>query len=439
MPDSLTSLYPAPPPPVAAPTNGLGQMTPSGVVGLVNGINQSRLFQQEYDARKGVADAYRDSTDPSTGVIDQQGLAARLARSGFGAGEALHQGAVNAATQFDLQAKRTQYLRDSIGAIADKPNPTKADLVSLGVSIHRNVPSLPEEAIQSFIDNAPENPRELKKYLVTQRNLAVGSAGLMPGVPGTVNPRTGVAPLVSQGQANYQTAGVGEGQPAGRVTALPVGSASAMEDASKAYGAAIEGAGRYAQRVNPLRQAIPIVEGMKETDIGPTSEKWNNFKSSLQSLGAGPLLGIDPTKIASYNEAKKYLSQYALQASSVLGPKTNDGLASAVSANPNMTMDKLSVSQLSKAALGMERMQQTGIREFQALVNAGKASPGDFNKFMLEFSSEQDPRGFVYDLLPAQEQKQMLEGLSPLQKSRIADSMLLAKKWGTIGDVKRGG
>jgi hypothetical protein len=443
MPDNLTSLYPQAPAAVAPPANGFSNLTPTGVVGLVNGINQSRLFQQEYSARQGIADAYRDSTDPTTGVIDQQGLSARLARSGFGAGEALHQGAVNAATQLDLQTRRTQYLRDSIGAIADKPNPTKADVVGLGVSIHRNVPSLPEEAIQGFIDNAPENPRELKKYLVTQRNLAVGSAGLMPSVPGTVNPRTGVAPMVSQGQANYQNAGVGEGQPTnngpGRVTALPIGSGSAMEDASKAYGAAIEGAGRYAQRVNPLRQVIPIVENMQPTDIGPTSEKWNNFKSSLQSLGAGPLLGIDPAKIADYNEAKKYLNQYALQSSSVLGPKTNDGLASAVSANPSMTMDKLSVSQLSKAALGMERMQQTGVREFQALVNAGKASPGDFNKFMLEFSSEHDPRGFVYDLLDGKGQKQMLDGLTPLQKSRIGDSMLLAKKWGTIGDVKRGG
>jgi hypothetical protein len=102
-------------------------------------------------------------------------------------------------------------------------------------------------------------------------------------------------------------------------------------------------------------------------------------------------------------------------------------------------LDKLSVLQLAKAALGMERMQQTGIREFQALVNAGKASPGDFNKFMLEFSSEHDPRGFVYDLLDGKDQKKMIEGLSPLQKARIADSMLLAKKWGTIGDVKRGG
>ena len=349
MPDSgvNVSIYPK------APTNGWDSLGPTGVVGLVNGINQSRLFQQTYDARQAVGDAYRDSTDPQTGAIDQQALTARLARSGFGAGEALHQGTVNTAAQFDLQAKQNQYLRDSIGTIADMPNPTKADLARVGVNIARNIPSMPVEAIQSFIDAAPENPRELRKYLVTQKNLAVGPAATMTDAAGTVNSRTGIAPTISRGQANYQNVGVGEGQPAnggqGRVTALPIGSGSAMEGAAKAYTDAIESAGRYAQRVNPLRQAIPIVENMKETDIGPTSEKWNNLKSSLQSLGAGPLLGIDPAKIANYNELKKYLNQYALQASSVFGPKTNEGLASAVSSNPNMSMDKLSVSQLAKA------------------------------------------------------------------------------------------
>ena len=68
---------------------------------------KSRLFQQTYDARQAVGDAYRDSTDPQTGAIDQQALTARLARSGFGAGEALHQGTVNTSAQFDLQARQT--------------------------------------------------------------------------------------------------------------------------------------------------------------------------------------------------------------------------------------------------------------------------------------------------------------------------------------------
>ena len=55
---------------------------------------------------------------------------------------------------------------------------------------------------------------------------------------------------------------------------------------------------------------------------------------------------------------------------------------------------------------------------------------------MADFASEYDPRGFVYDLLPGDAQKKMVSGLSDLQRARIGDSMMLAKKWGVIGDVR---
>src|SRR6201986_5445644 len=121
----VSSLYPAAPQPVAPAQNGFSSMTPAGVVGLVNGINQAKLFQQQYDARQGVADAYRNNIGDD-GTINQPGLMRDLGRSGFGAGEALHQGTANAQAQFELEAKQNQYLRDSIGVMADSPNPTKA-------------------------------------------------------------------------------------------------------------------------------------------------------------------------------------------------------------------------------------------------------------------------------------------------------------------------
>jgi hypothetical protein len=141
MADLTSTLYPAP------PTNGFANLGPSGVIGLVNGINQAKLFQQQYDARQGVADAYRNNVD-ANGIVNQPGLTRDLARSGFGAGEALHQGTVNAASQFDLQTRQNQFLRDSIGTIADMPNPTKADLARLGVSIARNIPTMPVEELK---------------------------------------------------------------------------------------------------------------------------------------------------------------------------------------------------------------------------------------------------------------------------------------------------
>lgn len=431
----IEDLYPHAPPPIAAPTNGWNNLSPTGVAGLVNSINQSRLFQQTFDARQAVGDAYRDSTDPTTGAIDQQALTARLARSGFGAGEALHQGTANTAAQFELQAKQNQYLRDSIGTIADMPNPTKADLARVGVGIARNLPSMPVERIQTFIDQAPENPRELKKYLVTQKNLAVGPTALLPSVPGTVNSRTGVAPAVSTGQANYQNVGVGEGESAGRTTTLPPGTPEAMTGAAHMYNDAVAAAGKYGQRVNPLRQAIPIMEHMKETDMGPLSERWNDIKSSAVNLGAGPLLGIDPENIKNTNELKKYFNQYSSQAAATLGPKTNDGLATAVTSNPNMKMDKLSATELAKVALGVERMQQAGVLEFNNLVSYGKKQPSDFGKFMVDWGTKQDPRAFVYDLMSKEQQDKLKKTLPPAELNKIRNGMNIADRHGLLGDV----
>lgn len=223
----------------------------------------------------------------------------------------------------------------------------------------------------------------------------------------------------------------------GSVTAAPSpGEAEALKGSTESYNAARDAAGKYAQRVNPLRQAIPIIEKMKETDIGPTSDKWNDIKSTAVSLGAGPLLGIDPEKIKNLNELKKYFNQYSSQAAATLGPKTNDGLATAVTSNPNIHMDKLSATDLSKVALGVERMQQAGVNEFQEAVRQKRAKPGDFADFMVDWGTKQDPRAFVYDIMDKKAQD-AVKKLPAAERAKVADGMRIAEKWKLLGDVHR--
>jgi hypothetical protein len=217
---------------------------------------------------------------------------------------------------------------------------------------------------------------------------------------------------------------------------LPGGSETAFKGAADALVAARDAAATYGQRVNPLRQAIPILEKMKETEIGPTSPEFNNFKSMLQTLGAGTILGIDPNKIKNMNEITKYFAQYTSQAAATLGPKTNDGLATAVTSNPNVHMDKLSATDLSKMALGIERARQAGVLEFEAALRRKEVVPGQFGTFMAHWGTEADPRGFVYDLLDGKAQKKMLEGLSDVQKDRIRNAITIGKKYGLVGDVR---
>jgi hypothetical protein len=220
------------------------------------------------------------------------------------------------------------------------------------------------------------------------------------------------------------------------VTALAPGEADALKGSAQAYNDAMGAAGRFAQRVNPLRQAIPLLEKMKDTEIGPTSERWNDIKSTAVTLGAGKLAGIDPEKIKDYNELKKYFTQYASQAAATLGPKTNDGLATAVTSNPNVHMDKLSATELAKVAMGIERMQQAAALEFNERVQAGKAQPGTFNKFMLKWATDQDPRAFVYDIMDKKAQEAVRK-LPDAERAKVKEGMRIAEKWKLLGDVHR--
>jgi hypothetical protein len=221
------------------------------------------------------------------------------------------------------------------------------------------------------------------------------------------------------------------------VTALAPGEADALKGAAASYNDAMVNAGKFSNRVNPLRQAIPILEKMKETEVGPTSERWNDIKSTAVTLGAGKLAGIDPEKIKDYNELKKYFTQYASQAAATLGPKTNDGLATAVTSNPNVHMDKLSATELAKVALGIERMQQAAALEFNDLVQAGKAQPGTFNRFMLQWATRQDPRAFVYDIMDKKGQEAVRK-LPEAEREKVKEGMRIAEKWKLLGDVHRG-
>jgi len=256
--------------------------------------------------------------------------------------------------------------------------------------------------------------------------------GSMPGGPAAARP----APMAPQAAPGGRQAPAVRPAPQPVQTSLAPGETERMGSAVNAYNAASAATGQYSVRVNPLRKAIPILERMKPTDIGPTSERWNDIKSIAQTLGAGPLAGIDPEKIKDYNELKKYFNQYTSQAAATLGPKTNEGLATAVTSNPNVNMDKLSATDLAKMALGIERMQAAAVKEFKELVDARKVPANSFHDFMIDWGTKQDPRAFVYDMLDEKAQEKV-RNLPPAEREKVKEGMRIAKKHGLLGDVHR--
>lgn len=429
VPSPSNALYPQAP----TPNQGLLSGDPTKVIGLIGQMNANALFQQQFNARKAIGQAYQGAIQDD-GSIDTQSLMQGIKNNpdaGFMAGEA-SAGALsrqgqqidNAQKMFGLQAGQNKVLMDGIGSLADKPKISDEDLRNFAVTSARNS-GVPTSTILSVVGNAPKDQAARHEWARTIQNMAIGSSGIAQRVQAA--PGAGGAPQQSTlGSANY-----GGTTPTG----LSPAAAATNTRSGEAYATASEAAGNYANRVNPLRQAIPILEGMKETDIGPISDKWNDIKSTAVNLGAGKLLGIDPEKIQNTNELKKYFAQYSVQAGATLGPHTNDGLAAAVTSNPNIHMDKLSATDLSKIALGVERMRQAGVLEFNAKVDRGETDPSKFNKFMTDWGTQQDPRAFVYDLMSKDQQDKLKKNLPPAELKKIRDGMNIADRHGLLGDV----
>jgi hypothetical protein len=432
------ALYPQP----VSQNQGLLSGDPTKVIGLIGQMNANALWQQQFNARKAIGKSYQDAIQPD-GSIDTNTLMQSIKNNpdaGFMAGEAASgalsrqgQQIENATKMFGLQAGQNRVLFDGIGALAAKPVITDEDLRNAAVTWARNS-GVPTANILSVVSSAPKDQAARHDWVKNIQNIAMGSAATASRISGP--PTGGGAPTTMPiGGAGYSDVGGAAPAPGTISTGLSPAASATNTRSGEAYSSASEGAGSYANRVNPLRQAIPILEGMKETDIGPISDKWNEIKSTAVNLGAGPLLGIDPTKIRDVNELKKYFNQYSVQAGATLGPHTNDGLAAAVTSNPNIHMDRMSALDLSKVALGVERMRQAGVLEFKSKVDRGDADPSQFNNFMVDWGTKQDPRAFVYDLMTKDQQDKLKKTLPPTELKKIRDGMNIADRHGLLGDV----
>jgi len=407
MPDNpLSSLYPPPP---QQSQGSLLTGDPSKVIDIARGVGALSLLPLQRQ--------YLQTTVQGQQIQNETGLLA------------LHTG-------------QNQFVTDRLGALADMPNPTLDDVYSFMATAARNS-NIPTPVLTAWMRTLPSDPAGLKRALVTLRNMSIGSAGV--STPDVTGFDASGAPITgTRGQAGYERAGVGataapaptEPQAPG-VVGLSPGFETAATAGATALGAARDAAGTYQERVNPVRSAISILGNMRETDIGPTSEKWNELKSAAQTLGLGTIAGIDPNKIKDFNELKKYLTQYSSLRAQGLGPRTNEGLATAVTSNPNVSMDRLSAQELSKVALSLERMRQAQTLSFEDAVAQRRASPGQYGAWTARWNTQMDPRAFVYDLLSPQAQQALLKSFrSPIEKQRFEQSMILAERYGLLGDVR---
>jgi hypothetical protein len=248
---------------------------------------------------------------------------------------------------------------------------------------------------------------------------ASGAPTVMPKA--TFAERTGVAP---RGQYTGQRLGGGGTM----AVALPPGQGEAQTtvggQSGKQLADDLQIAGNHKQAVYPLTQAIGALEKLGPTGTGPGTETVNQIRSFLQSAGMPlPKSSGDATK--DYDEAKKYLVQYAMQNG---GGGTNDRLAAAFSGNPSTGISNAAATDVAKSAVALARSKAAAPTEF-----ARSGLPeSKYSAWLADYNKRIDPVAFGADIMGPDKVKSYVAKLSPQDKKRFVDTLRTAASAGIL-------
>lgn len=207
------------------------------------------------------------------------------------------------------------------------------------------------------------------------------------------------------------------------------GAAQAAAGAAAQLTAARQDAASSSQRLNALRTAL---HGLQSSNTGPGTNETNNIASFLQSqvpFGLAKILpGVDPTKIKNYDEANKYLTQYAAGTAAQYGPGTDAKLATAANGNASTHISNLAAQDVVKVNIGLERMKQA---QLQAFDQSGQP-PQNFGAFSSNWNRTTDPRAFMLDQMPAKDRAAMLSSMKPAELQAFRNSVRTAIGTGVL-------
>lgn len=258
---------------------------------------------------------------------------------------------------------------------------------------------------------------------------APAAATPAPGAPPVAATAPAAAPAVTPSPA---------AAPAGAAgflpTSLPPGVAQAADVAGTASGqqfvADQQANATSGQRVYQLQSALTGLQNAGST--GPGTATTNQIASFLQAqvpFGLGKYLpGVDPSKIQSYDEANKYLTQYASAKAASLGGGTNEKLAVTLSGNASTHISNLAAQDVVKANIGLERMGQAQ----QAAFAASGLPTSQYTAFASKFGSTVDPRVFIADQLAPTQVMNLVSKMQPQEQAQFKNQYNWAVQNGYI-------
>lgn len=196
-------------------------------------------------------------------------------------------------------------------------------------------------------------------------------------------------------------------------TGLAPGVSSAIatvgEQSGKDYATDLTRSKSFQADIYPMQRVLDIVKEEGPKAFGPGTEGLNAVKSALVTW----LPNVDQKTIdgvSNYEQAKKYLVQAARTAGNT---GTNDQLAAAFEANPNVKMSGATIESVVKSNIALRRMQQAQTMLF----GEQKLPPSEYSQWISQNQNRLDPRAFGFDLMDATAKKKLVDSLSKDKKA----------------------
>lgn len=269
------------------------------------------------------------------------------------------------------------------------------------------------------------------------------------------DPASGTMRTVTRDQFSRIAQGGGEGAPQGYVPdtsggSLGTGRLTPIADAAPGVQAAPAAGVAEAAQVVGKGAAEASLSLQSQADAAPQAiYQFQNMREKLADINTGPgtdwrntaaafftgispeisaRIGIDPQKIASAEEFKKYATQVTQATLASLGEGTDSKLASAAAANPGTQLSKLGNQQLLDVLIAGQRAI---VAKNAAWQNSG-LPPDQFNRFSTQWNKEVDPRIFTLQDMPREKAISMRDSLKPAEQKAFDASYNRAVQSGLI-------
>jgi hypothetical protein len=235
-----------------------------------------------------------------------------------------------------------------------------------------------------------------------------------PATPAGLTPA--VSPAPSQGQRTMSTA------PGGAVvTSAPPNTGKENEQDAQAYGAHLAAAQSFPQENQQYTSALGALRSVR---TGPGTETLNHWQSFIQAVSPdiAKKLGINPSDVESFDEAKKYLTNLANGATGQA--KTDMQTALGQVSNPSTSISNQAAQKMLAIAQAFRQAKQAGFQEFQRQHPQTGDSQG-FNRQMNEYQSKMDYHAFLP--MDEAEFKKYYNTLSPTGKKNFVATQQIAR------------